>query len=953
MKKTHLIVKGARVNNLKNVSVEIPRDKIVVITGLSGSGKSSLAFDTIFAEGHRRYVENLSAYARQFLNVMAKPDVDKIENMAPVIAINQINVNRSPRSTVGTITEIYDYLRILFSQIGRPHCPQCRKRLSRKTASEVAEEIIDFHDGKEEQIAVLAPIQIKKENAENKISEIRQSGYARLRVNKKIITSDQIHLAVDNKEIESLEIVVDRINITKKFQDRERLVDSIETAMKLGQGEVIIASLDNAPRAKSHSQSFQVSQSDKHAMARGEWEKKYNRFLVCGDCGVTISEITPRHFSFNSPEGACPACSGLGTKLEVDIGQVIPNKNLSIREGAVKPWSGLGMRGGNHNGYHKALEALSGKYGFSLDRPVKELGSAALNSILYGDKNLSYGGIIPMLERKYREAGSDFVRGEVEKYMIIKTCPACEGKRLRPESLAVKIGGKSIYDICEISLDRFNSEIKKIIKGEKLSVAEEKLFGEIYKETEKIVDHLCETGLGYLNLSRNATSLSGGEAQRVRLATQIGLGLMGILYILDEPTIGLHERDTEKLLSAFCRLKQEGNSVIVVEHDRQVIRSADWIIDLGPGAGEDGGEIIFEGTAKKLLASKTSTGEFLRGRKEVFDKKNYRKGNGKKIEIVGAKENNLKNIDVPIPLGKLVAIAGVSGSGKSTLVEEIITKALRKHFWKAKDIPGAHEKIKGLANISKVISIDQSPIGRTPRSNAATYTGIFSLIREIFAQTDEARKRNYTPSRFSFNMKGGRCEICQGEGQKKIEMHLLPDLYALCEACGGTRFNVKTLEIEYQGVNVAQVLDMSVGYALQFFHRFPLVVEKLRTLSEVGLDYLKLGQSAMNLSGGEAQRIKLSTELSRRTNGKALYILDEPTIGLHFEDISRLLKILDSLVEKGNTVIVVEHNLDVIRSTDWVIELGPEGGEEGGWVIFEGTPKELAAAKTWTGKYLR
>jgi len=953
MKKTHLIVKGARVNNLKNISVEIPRDKIVVITGLSGSGKSSLAFDTIFAEGHRRYVENLSAYARQFLNVMAKPDVDKIENMAPVIAINQINVNRSPRSTVGTITEIYDYLRILFSQIGKPHCPQCRKKLSRKTASEVAEEIIDFHGGEEEQIAILAPIQIKKENAENKISEIRQSGYARLRVNKKIITSDQIHLAANSEEIESLEIVVDRINITKKFQDRERLVDSIETAMKLGQGEVVIASLDNAPRAKGHSQSFQASQPDKHTMTRGEREKKYNRFLVCGDCGVTISEITPRHFSFNSPEGACPACSGLGTKLEVDIGQVIPNKNLSIREGAVKPWSGLGMRGGNHNGYHKALEALSGKYGFSLDRPVKELESAALHSILYGDKNLSYGGIIPMLERKYREAGSDFVRGEIEKYMIIKTCPACEGKRLRPESLAVKIGGKSIHDICEISLDRFNFQIRKIAKSEKLSSAENNLFDEVYREIENVVNHLSETGLGYLTLFRSATSLSGGEAQRVRLATQIGSGLMGILYILDEPTIGLHERDTEKLLSAFRRLKQEGNSVIVVEHDRQVIRSADWIIDLGPGAGEAGGEIIFEGTAKKLLASKTSTGEFLRGRKKVFDKINYRKGNGKKIEIVGAKENNLKNIDVPIPLGKLVAIAGVSGSGKSTLVEEILTKALRKHFWKAKDIPGAHEKIKGLGNIAKVVSIDQSPIGRTPRSNAATYTGIFSLIREIFAQTDEARKRNYTPSRFSFNMKGGRCEICQGEGQKKIEMHLLPDLYALCEACGGTRFNAKTLEIEYQGVNVAQVLDMSVGYALQFFHRFPLVVEKLRTLNEVGLGYLKLGQSAMNLSGGEAQRIKLSTELARRTNGKALYILDEPTIGLHFEDVSRLLKILDSLVEKGNTVIVVEHNLDVIRATDWVIELGPEGGEEGGWIVFEGTPKELAAAKTWTGKYMR
>ena len=945
MNKSHLIVKGARVNNLKNISVKIPRDKLVVITGLSGSGKSSLAFDTIFAEGHRRYVENLSAYARQFLNVMAKPDVDKIENLSPVIAINQVNVNRSPRSTVGTITEIYDYLRILFAQIGKPHCPKCQKPLSRKTAGEVAEEVIGLYRGSKEQVAILAPVQIEKEKAAQKISEIRQSGYARLRINKKIIASDQIHsapqgvaevklwrgvnLGKDDGEIESLEIVVDRINISNNFQDRERLIDSIETAMKLGQGEVIVALLDDGP------------------------EKKYNRYLVCSDCEVTISEITPRHFSFNSPEGACPSCSGLGTKPEVDIDQIIPNKNLSVREGAVKPWSGLGLRGGNHNGYHKSLEILSKEHNFSLDKPVKDLNNAALGAILYGDKKLNYEGIVPMLERKYKEAGSDFVRGEVEKYMIIKTCPVCGGKRLKPEALAVKIGGKSIHDICEISLDNFNSQIKKIIKSAKLSSAEENLFNEIYRETEKIVGHLCETGLGYLKLSRGANSLSGGEAQRARLATQIGSGLTGILYILDEPTVGLHERDTERLINTFRKLEQEGSSVIVVEHDGKIIRSADWIIDMGPGAGEDGGEIIFEGSAKKLVSSKTSTGEFLRGKKKVFDKKVYRQGNGKKIEIIGARENNLKDINFSIPLGKLVAVAGVSGSGKSTLVEDILTKALRKHFSRAKDIPGKHKKIRGLENISKVVSIDQSPIGRTPRSNAATYTGVFSLIREIFAGTDEAKKRGFLPSRFSFNMKGGRCEVCQGEGQKKIEMHLLPDLYAPCEACEGSRYNQKTLEVEYQGVNVAQVLDMSIDYALQFFHRFPLVVEKLKTLSEVGLGYLKLGQSAMNLSGGEAQRIKLSTELARRTNGKALYILDEPTIGLHFEDVSRLLAILDELVEKGNTVIVVEHNLDVIRSADWVIELGPEGGDEGGEIVFEGTPGELRRARTWTAKYMK
>ncbi|OGI25177.1 MAG: excinuclease ABC subunit A [Candidatus Moranbacteria bacterium RBG_13_45_13] len=931
MKKSHLIIKGARVNNLKNVSVKIPRDKLVVITGLSGSGKSSLAFDTIFAEGHRRYVENLSAYARQFLNVMAKPDIDKIENLSPVIAINQINVNRSPRSTVGTITEIYDFLRILYAQIGKPHCPKCKKVLVRKTASEVAQEVIDIWAGKKNQIAVLAPVQFGKEEASQKISQIRQSGYARLRINKKIIASQEMHLEPGNEEIKSVEVVVDRISVLPKFQDRERLIDSIETAMKLGKGEVILASIDE----KDH------------------WEEKYNRHLVCSECGITISEITPRHFSFNSPEGACQACTGLGTKLEVDIDQVIPNRNLTLREGALKPLSGLSLRGGNSNGHHKALEAFSKEQRFSLDKPVKDLSKEILDKILFGDKNSNYEGVVPMLERKYKDAGSDFVRGEIEKYMIVKTCPACFGKRLRPEALAVEIGRKSIHDVCEISLSDFNSEIRKIMKNGELPAAEENFMGEIFREIEKIIDHLTETGLDYLKLSRSASSLSGGEAQRVRLATQIGAGLTGIMYVLDEPTIGLHEKDTEKLISAFRKLKQEGNSVIVVEHDGQIIRCADWIIDMGPGAGEKGGEIIFSGTTKKLMTSKVPTGEYLCGRKKVFDKKNFRKGNGKKIEIFGAAENNLKNINVSIPLGKLVAVCGVSGSGKSTLVEDILSRALRKHFWKTKDLPGAHGKIKGIGNISKVVSIDQSPIGRTPRSNAATYTGVFSLMREIFSGTDEARKRGYTPSRFSFNMKGGRCEACQGEGQKKIEMHLLPNLFTPCESCQGTRYNQKTLEIEYQGVNIAQVLDMSVEYALQFFHRFPLAVEKLKTLNEVGLGYLKLGQSAMNLSGGEAQRVKLATELSRRTNGKTLYILDEPTIGLHFEDISRLLQILDELVQKGNTVLVVEHNLDVIRATDWVIELGPEGGDGGGRVVFEGTPKELARAKTWTGKYLR
>lgn len=928
-KKSHLIIKGARVNNLKNIDVAIPRDKFVVITGLSGSGKSSLAFDTIFAEGHRRYVENLSAYARQFLAASVKPDVDKIRNLSPVIAINQTNVNRSPRSTVGTMTEIYDYLRVLFSQIGKPHCPNCGKALSRMTASEVADEIIGRERKKEEIVAILSPLKAENKNAEQKLSEVKQSGYSRLRVNKKIISLSEIHLQDDKEKIEEIEIVVDRIAISRNFRDKERLVDSVETAMKLSKGEVIIAAIE------------------------GDWEKKYNHYLVCAECEITITEITQRNFSFNNPEGACPACSGIGTKLEVDIGQVIPNKNLSLSEGAVKPWSGLGPRGGVNNGQLKMLEILAKKNHFSLSAPVKKLAKVVLDKILFGDGDSDYEGVVPMLERKYREANSDFIRQEIEKYMLVKTCPVCSGKRLKPEALAVLIDGKSIYDFCEISLNKFNSELKKISEKKELNEFEKKLLKEVCREVEKNVEHLSETGLGYLKLSRPANSLSGGEAQRVRLATQIGSGLTGILYILDEPSVGLHERDTERLINTFRELKAEGNSVIVVEHDGQIIREADWVIDMGPGAGEAGGEIIFEGEPKKILVSKTSTGEYLRGKKKVFAKKKYRKGNGKKLEIIGARENNLRQIDVILPLGKFIAITGVSGSGKSTLVEDILSKALRKYFWKAKDVPGDHDKIKGIENISKVISIDQSPIGRTPRSNAATYTGVFSLIRDIFAQTDEARKRGYAPSRFSFNMKGGRCEICQGEGQRKIEMHLLPDIYMPCEACGGTRFNAKTLEIEYQGVNISEVLDMSVDYALRFFHRFPLVVDKLQKLCEVGLGYLKLGQSAMNLSGGEAQRIKLATELSRRTNGKALYILDEPTIGLHFEDVAKLLAILDELVEKGNTVLVVEHNPDVIRAADWAIELGPEGGEDGGKIVFEGLPKELPKAKTWTGKYLR
>ncbi len=932
MRKSQIVVKGARVNNLKNIDVKIPRDKLVVITGLSGSGKSSLAFDTVFAEGHRRYVENLSAYARQFLAPSAKPDVDRIENLSPVIAIDQTSVNRSPRSTVGTMTEIYDYLRILFSVAGKPHCPRCAKALTQKSATRLAEEIIaQKHESGEGQLVIIAPFQAKGESVAEAVVQIKRMGYARVRNKEgRVVSISEIDTAEPAGGV--WDIVVDRIGIGGNFRDKERLVDSIETAMKAGHGEVIV----NFPGGKG--------------------DRRFNRRLVCPDCGVAMPEITPRLFSFNNPEGACPDCSGLGTKLEVDVDQVIPNRNLSVSEGALKPLGGLGLRGINGN-FQRALEKVAQIHKFSLSTPVKNLPVQMLHIVLFGTNDSSgenaFEGIVPLLERKYREANSEYVRGEIEKYMIIKTCPACRGKRLRPESLAVKISGKSIHDICETGFENLDRELNGLFSAGKVSPGEKKLFDEVHGEIGKTIESLNLAGLGYLKLSRSANSLSGGEAQRVRLATQIGSGLTGIIFVLDEPSIGLHERDTKKLVEALQKLQREGGSVIIVEHDREVIKSADWVIDMGPGAGEDGGEVIFEGTPQKLRSSKSATGEYLSGRKKVFVKKKYRKGSGKKIEIIGASENNLKNINVRLPLGKFIVLAGVSGSGKSTLAEDILGKALRRHFWRAKDVPGKHVKISGLSNVSKIIDINQSPIGRTPRSNAATYTGIFSLIREIFSQTEEARKRAYGPSRFSFNVKGGRCEICQGEGKKKIEMHLLPDIYAPCEACGGTRFNAKTLEVEYQGVNIAQVLDMSVDYALRFFHRFPAVIEKLKTLSEVGLGYLKLGQSAMYLSGGEAQRIKLATELARRSNGQALYILDEPTVGLHFEDIAKLLAILDELVEKGNTVLVVEHNLDVLGAADWVVELGPEGGEAGGEVVFEGTPKELAKAKTWTGKYMR
>jgi excinuclease ABC subunit A len=944
-KRDHIIVRGARVNNLKDINIDIPRDKFVVITGLSGSGKSSLAFDTVYAEGNRRYMEGLSSYARNFLDVSAKPEVDKIENLSPSIAIDQRSISRSPRSTVGTLTEIYDYLRILFAKVGKPHCPDCGNLMRRTSNKEIMEEIIKLPD--KSQIAVLSPISAslgKTKNSKEIIQHIKQLGYARIRFNNKIMTIEEALLIASNEVDSDIDIVIDRMVLNSKNVDKERILDSIETAIKLGGGSLII-------------------------LADDKEEKNYNRDFVCLECGVKIKEISPRHFSFNNPEGACGFCSGLGVKLKINPDLVIPNKNLSLAEGAIKPWSRSDSRLNGSSGYFPSLKSLSDAYGFSVNTPVKKLSPWQINLILHGTNSeritrkvgdmggidkitFSFEGVVPELERKYQETKSDYVRNEIEKYMITEICPECQGKRIKKEFLSVLVNKKSIDDLVNISI----SDLKYFFlnfDSENLNEEEKIIVSSIVKEITNRLESLENVGLEYLNLARSSQTISGGEAQRIRLAVQINSKLMGIIYVLDEPSIGLHSRDTEKLIATIKSLRDTGNSLIIVEHDKSIMKASDFIIDMGPGAGLDGGEIVFEGNFKELLNSKTLTADYLSGKEKVSIKNNFRKGNSKSIEVLGAAEHNLKDIDAKIPLNKFVVVCGVSGSGKSTLMNDIFARALAKKFYKAKAEPGKHQKIKGLENIDKVINIDQSPIGRTPRSNAATYTGIFSHIRDIFAQMEESKNRSYTSSRFSFNMKGGRCEICQGDGKKKIEMYLMPDMYVKCESCEGTRYNKKTLEIEFKGFNISQILNMDVSFALRFFSSYPLISEKLKTMEEVGLGYLKLGQSATDLSGGEAQRIKLATELARKSTGKTLYILDEPTIGLHFEDIKRLLKVLDTLVEKGNSVVVVEHNLDVIKNADWVIELGPDGGEKGGEVVFEGPPDKLKKCKkSWTAKYL-
>ncbi len=934
----YIFIRGARVHNLKNVDVDIPRNKLVVFTGISGSGKSSLAFDTIYAEGQRRYIESLSAYARQFLGVMDKPDVDRIDGISPAISIDQKSVSRNPRSTVGTITEVYDYLRLLFSRVGKAFCPKCDLPITKQTPPEIVDKIFGLKP--QSRIIILAPV-VRGKKGEHRaiLEEIKTAGFLRVRLNRVLARIEEaLEMNLDRYKSHSIEAVVDRFPLEKKREenDRIRIMDSVETALKIGKGEMV-------------------------AVVNETEELFFSERFACKKCGFSMPAIEPRSFSFNSPHGACAACTGLGSKLEVDPTLVIPNASLSIAEGAIKPWMHSSHRLGRQGHYWGQLSDLAEKNKFSLHDPVRKLPRKIVDLILYGDASKKFEGVVHNLERRYHETDSDWTRTEIEKYMIKRDCPACEGKRLRPEFLAVRVAGKTINDIVEMPAENakefFHALLEKKSSSSFARVGDRKIIEPIIKEIQNRLAFLIDVGLGYLTLSRSAATLAGGEAQRIRLATQIGSKLVGVLYILDEPSIGLHQRDQSRLIKTLRDLRDLGNTVLVVEHDAQTIRAADWVVDIGPGAGKHGGAIIFEGTPAALTKKKTLTGEYLSGRRRVkvkSQKSHTSRGDKKFLTVVGAKEHNLKNIDVEIPLGMFVVVTGVSGSGKSSLINDILAKALMKKFYRAKDEPGAHKAIKGLEYINKVVVVDQSPIGRTPRSNPATYTGTFTFIRDLFSKTKEARVRGYGPGRFSFNVKGGRCEVCRGDGVKKVEMYFLPDVYVECEECRGKRYNKEALEIEYKGENVFEVLEMTIEEALEFFKHIPAIKDKLHTLTEVGLGYVELGQSAPSLSGGEAQRVKLATELSRRDTGKTLYILDEPTTGLHFFDIENLMKVLVGLVEKGNSVVVIEHNLEVIRNADWIIDLGPEGGDAGGEIVAEGTPKDIVKVRaSYTGQYLK
>ncbi len=887
MGKDVIKIRGARVHNLKNVDVDIPRNKLVVITGISGSGKSSLAFDTLYAEGQRRYVESLSTYARQFLGVMDKPNVEKIERISPAISIDQRKAGHNPRSTVGTITEIYDYLRLLFARAGKPHCPKCGKPISQQTVNQIVEQILKFV--KKTEIIISAPTNYSLE-------QIKRKGFVRVRTDRVICAIGEVP-----KTYHNIEVVIDSLIINKDL-DKSRLKDSLEIGLKIGKGSVVVN------------------------------DSVFSTNFTCEKCNISIPELEPRLFSFNSPYGACPVCTGLGEKLRIDPELLIPNPKLTIAEGAIMSFRSL----------HQ-LSGLADRYDFSLDEPIESLPKKILNIVLYGDN--SFEGVISNLETKYHETNSDWTRQEIEQYMVKRQCPKCLGKRLKPEVLAVKVEGKSIDEIVEMPINQtrllFEKEFSKIAQP-------------IVKEILIRLQFLIDVGLDYLTLDRKAATLAGGEEQRIRLATQIGSKLTGVLYILDEPSIGLHPRDQGRLIESLKKLRELGNSLIIVEHEYEIIISSDMIIDIGPGAGKDGGRVIFQGTPKQLLKSKTLTGQYLSGKKKVEIGRSDQKPKTNYLAIKGAAEHNLKNIDVKIPLGKFVCITGVSGSGKSSLMNDILARALLKKFYHAKQEPGKHKKILGIESLNKVVLVDQSPIGRTPRSNPATYTGAFSYIRELFSKTREARVRGYLPGQFSFNVKGGRCEACEGQGQIKVEMYFLPNVYVECKECKGKRYNKEALEIEYKGKNIAEVLEMTNEEALDFFKNIPGLYSKLKTLNQVGLSYIQLGQPAPSLSGGEAQRVKLATELSRKSFGKTLYILDEPTTGLHPDDIKKLVKVLRELVNKGNTILSSEHNGDVIKNADWCIDLGPEGGDKGGYIVAEGTPYEIAKnPKSYTGKFLR
>jgi len=945
---THIHVKGAREHNLKNIDIQIPRDKMVVITGLSGSGKSSLAFDTIYAEGQRRYVESLSAYARQFLGQMEKPDVDFIEGLSPAVSIDQKGTTRNPRSTVGTVTEIYDHLRLLFARVGVPHCPNHGVPIVAQTVQEIVDQIRDYKEGS--RLLILGPlVRDRKGEHQQLLVTARRGGFARVRVDGTVrdLTED---ITLDKMKKHSLEVVVDRI-VMKRGEDgdadRSRLTDSIETALRLGEGLVLVADADGK-----------------------QPERLFSQRLACPEGDFSIGEIEPRMFSFNSPHGACPACTGLGTKLEPDADLVLANPDLSLKQGAVLPWQ---KTGGTAQYRMAIIEGLARRFRFSLDTPVKDLPKKAIDALLRGTEEplkLSYEnrsgqrrsyeyeweGIIPWLERQHRDTTSDFIRADIEKYMSERPCPVCKGRRLKPEALAVTILGKDIVDVTSLTVSEALDWVSGLEREKGgLGVRERQIAKQVLKEIRTRLGFLVDVGLDYLTVDRSATTLSGGEAQRIRLATQIGSGLMGVLYILDEPSIGLHQRDNAQLIRTLLGMRDLGNTIIVVEHDEETIRTADWVIDIGPGAGEHGGEVVAEGPLEAILREPRSlTGAYLSGRRRIPMPAHRRSAKGDALVVRGAREHNLKNIDVRIPLGVFVSITGVSGSGKSTLVNEVLYRRLAQVINRAKERPGAHDKIEGIQHIDKVIDIDQSPIGRTPRSNPATYTGLFTPIRDLFAAVPEARLRGYSAGRFSFNVKGGRCEACAGDGIIKIEMQFLPDVYVPCEVCGGKRYNREALEIRYKGKTIADVLEMTVEEGLAFFTNVPACEAKLRTLNDVGLGYIHLGQPATTLSGGEAQRIKLSTELSRRATGRTLYILDEPTTGLHFADVERLLDVLHRLVDAGNTVVVIEHNLDVVKTADWIIDLGPEGGKAGGEVIAEGTPEAVARSRrSFTGRYLR